>query len=162
MPQEIHLVRIESNEDFSFFAKLAFNQQVMGMNMGRVFTQEEADGYFSYILEYSRTAKNAGSYKVFSQDHAFIGIGSLWVRDDGTEVEYMVLPEFWNRGYATAIVRTLVEKAKQHPGIKALTALTDPANLPSQKVLTKNGFTFRETLPVEEDGSTVNVYHLTL
>ena len=162
MTPKIRLEKIEKQDDFSYFSALAFNQQVMVMNMGRVFTEEEADAVFSYMLEYGQTQKNAGSYKVFSQDDAFIGIGSLWVREDGTEAEYMVLPEYWNQGYATAIVASLIEKAREHPSVKSLTALVDPANIPSQKVLAKNGFTYEKTLPVEEDNSTVAVYRLSL
>ena len=162
MKPVIYFEKIESRDDFPFFAQLAFHQQVMVMNMGRVFTEEEADAVFSYILEYGQAQENAGSYKVFSQDNAFIGIGSLWVREDGAEIEYMVLPEFWNQGYATAIVASLIEKARLHPGVTELTALVDPANLPSQKVLTKNGFAYEKVLPVEEDNSTVAVYRLSL
>ena len=84
---------IASQEDFAYFSRLAFNEDVMVPNMGRVFTQEEAEGYFAWLLEANRTCPESGCYKVFAgEDPAFIGLGSLWVREDGAEIDYMVLP----------------------------------------------------------------------
>ncbi len=161
MEKRICLERIEDKEDFLYFAKLVFNEDVMNMNMGRVFTANEADGYFSYVLEYNRANENAGCYKVFSVDQrVFIGIGILWAREDGTEIEYMVLPEFWQQGYATEIVAMLIEIAKQNPIVHKISGMMDPENVPSQKVLIKNGFIFEKTFHVEEDDSVVEVYSL--
>ena len=153
------LTRMESYADFPSFSKLVFNEPVMTMNMGRVFTQEEAEGYFAYIMDYTKSHSSSGCYQVFlAQD--FIGICFLWVREDGAEVEYMLLPEYWNHGYATEIVRLLLELAKQHPQVHKVSGITDPDNLPSQKVLTKNGFVFEASRAVEEDHSTVAVYSI--
>ena len=41
-----------------------------------------------------------------------------------------------------------------------VSGITDPDNLPSQKVLTKNGFVFEASRAVEEDHSTVAVYSI--
>lgn len=159
MEKKIILERIRTKDEFKYFAQLAFNEEVMKMNMGRVFTQEEAEEYFHNILEYNDNYKNAGTYKVFSEkDTTFIGIASLWIRKDGTEIEYMVLPEYWGHGYATEIVKILVEIAKQTPTIKKVYGLITPANIPSKKVLTKNGFAFEQTFDVEEDNSVVEIY----
>ena len=51
----------------------------------------------------------------------------------------MLLPEYWNHGYAMEIVGHLLALARQHPQVQKVSGLTDPDNLPSQKVLTKNG-----------------------
>ena len=96
MSEPITLERIASQEDFAYFSRLAFNEDVMVPNMGRVFTQEEAEGYFAWLLEANRTCPESGCYKVFAgEDPAFIGLGSLWVREDGAEIDYMVLPDYW-------------------------------------------------------------------
>lgn len=161
MNQRIRLERIETEKEFPWFAQLVFNEEVMKMNMGRVFTQDEAEGYFSYVLEYNHANQNAGTYKVYlAENDAFIGICSLWVREDGTDVEYMVLPEYWNQGYATQIVKRLIDTARQHPGVSKISGFTDPANVPSKKVLLKNGFAFEKMLDVEEDNSVVEVYSI--
>ncbi len=153
------LTRMESQADFPDFAKLVFNEPVMKMNMGRVFTQEEAEGYFAYIMDYTKSHDSSSCYKVYLAQN-FIGICFLWLRDDGAEVEYMLLPEYWNHGYATEIVGLLLELARQHPQVHKVSGITDPDNLPSQKVLTKNGFVFEASRAVEEDHSTVAVYSI--
>ena len=153
------LTRMESQADFSDFAKLVFDEPVMKMNMGRVFTQEEAEGYFAYIMDYTKLHSSSGCYKVFLV-RDFIGICFLWVRDGEAEVEYMLLPEHWNHGYATEIVGHLLALAKRHPQVQKVSGLTDPDNLPSQRVLIKNGFTFERNMPVEEDGSTAAIFSI--
>ena len=50
MSEPITLERIASQEDFAYFSRLAFNEDVMVPNMGRVFTQEEAEGYFAWLI----------------------------------------------------------------------------------------------------------------
>ena len=42
--------RIESEGDVAAFSRLVFNEQVMQMDMGRVFTPEEAEGCFAFLL----------------------------------------------------------------------------------------------------------------
>jgi RimJ/RimL family protein N-acetyltransferase len=159
MEKRIKLERIGNEDEFTYFAQLAFNEEVMKMNMGRVFTQDEAEEYFSYILEFNTANKNAGTYKVFCEnDTIFIGIGSLWAKEDSTEIEYMVLPEYWGQGYATEIVKSLIEIAKQTSTIKKVIGLVGPFNIPSKKVLTKNGFTFERTYDVEEHNTVVEIY----
>lgn len=161
MKRQIRLERIDNAKDFAYFAQLAFNEEVMNMNMGRIFTQDEAEGYFSYILEYNHANQNAGTYKVFlEENNTFIGIGSLWVREDGTEVEYMVLPKYWKNGYATEIVKMLIEIARQHQNVSKISGLIDPVNVASKKVLLKNSFAYERTLDVEEDKSVVEIYSI--
>ena len=141
MSEPITLERIASQEDFAYFSRLAFNEDVMVPNMGRVFTQEEAEGYFAWLLEANRTCPESGCYKVFAgEDPAFIGLGSLWVREDGAEIDYMVLPDYWNRGYATEGVAALCRWALAQPGVTGIEAETAPDNAASQRVLEKLGF----------------------
>ena len=45
---------MEFQSHYTDFAKLVFNEFVMNMNMGRVFTQEEAADYFTYIMDYTK------------------------------------------------------------------------------------------------------------
>ena len=130
----------------------------MAMNMGRVFTQEEAEGYFSYILTYRQSHPYSGTHKVLKKSGGeFLGIASIWEYEDCAEVEYMLLPEYWNQGYATEIVGLLERKAADLPDIPMLKGITDPDNVPSQRVLLKNGFAFSKA-ETAADGSTVHIY----
>lgn len=51
---------------------------------------------------------------MFAND-AFIGVGALYCRPEGAEIECMLLPEFWNRGRATEIVSELLKVRAESP-----------------------------------------------
>lgn len=60
---------------------------------------------------------------------------------DGTvEIGYGLLPEYWNRGYATEAVRAMTLWAAKQPGVRRIEAETEPANSASQRVLEKAGY----------------------
>ena len=160
MGNQIRLSKIHRQEDYAYFSQLVFNEQVMKMNMGRVFTEEEAKGFFSFLLEYNSANEQGGAHLVYTPDGVFLGIGNLWVRDGTGEIEYMILPQFWGKGYATEVAGTLVGLARKVPGVKIIRGMTDPENIASIHVLLKNGFEFEKTMRVEEDGSVVAVYSL--
>jgi RimJ/RimL family protein N-acetyltransferase len=71
-------------------------------------------------------------------------------RRGAVEIGYEILPQYQNNGYATEAVRALLAWAFGHPSVRAVTALTLPGASASQRVLSKNGFVFRE---VEETAS---------
>lgn len=62
--------------------------------------------------------------------------------NDAGEVEigYGTYPQFQGRGYMTEIVGGIVEWARTQPGVKAIIASTDKANVASYTVLMKNTF----------------------
>lgn len=122
------------------------------MNMGRTFTPEEAEAYLAFILRYNRKNPDTGKYLMFAND-AFIGVGALYCRSDGAEIEYMLLPEFWNRGYATEIVSELLKVARGKPEIHQIRAMMDPKNAASRRVLIKNGFVYEKTEHIAEDNT---------
>lgn len=162
MESRIRLEPFMSETEYPYFAGLVFNEAVMNMNMGRVFTAEEAEGYYANILEYNRANDHSGTYKVFlRRDGSYIGLCSLWVKGDAAEVEYMVLPEYWGKGFAAEMVACLTEAAKQIPSVTKVSGLVDPENAASKSVLTKNGFVYEKNLDVEENQSAVEVLSLT-
>lgn len=58
--------------------------------------------------------------------------------------------ELWNRGVATNALKLFIEEITEKLGLKSLGAFTYSANIPSVKVLEKNGFTLEEEFT--EDG----------
>ena len=131
------------------------------MDMGRAFTPEEAETYFAFILRYNRENPDTGTYLVFAND-AFIGVGALYCRPEGAEIEYMLLPEFWNRGYATEIVSELLKAARGKPEIHQIRAMMDPKNAASRRVLIKNGFVYEKTEHISEDNTDAGIYSIQL
>lgn len=89
---------------------------------------------------------------MFAND-AFIGIGALYCRPEGAEIECMLLPEFWNRGHATEIVSELLKVARGKPEIHQIRAMMDPKNAASRRVLIKNSFVYETTEHIAEDNT---------
>jgi ribosomal-protein-alanine N-acetyltransferase len=58
---------------------------------------------------------------------------------DEVEVGYGFLPEYWGRGLATEIARACIRIGFDQLGLPSLVAITTPANLASQRVMTKAG-----------------------
>lgn len=160
----LKLEKYERN-DFHYFSSLVFNENVMNMNMGRIFTKEEAEEYFDFMINNSRKYEFAGYYKVFKECNSeFLGTAALSLNEDylGAEIEFMLLPDYWGKGYGTEIVGCLLEFVKKHPGIKEITAITKQNNIGSRNVLLKNGFAYHSVLKVEEEDRLAEIYKMIL
>jgi len=76
-------------------------------------------------------------------NRTLIGNGGILLaegRTDTAVLGYSVLEEFWNRGYATEAVGTLIPVIFSLPGITRIIATTYPELGASIRVLEKNGF----------------------
>ena len=57
-----------SENDIVLYKSLVFNEETMGMNLGRPFTEEEAAFFFQAVLEQNAEGDEYGFYKVFIGD----------------------------------------------------------------------------------------------
>ena len=57
-----------------------------------------------------------------------------------SEIGYMILPEYSGKGIATEAVKLLVAYGFDDMKMHSIEAIIDPENIPSAKVLEKNGF----------------------
>lgn len=154
MKSRIYFEKFITREDFKFFLKLASNEKVMKMNYGRVFTLEESVNYYSKMLENNKVNEAFGAFKVFERGtKAFLGMGALILNEDLTEaeVEYLLLPEFWHRGYGTEIVKNLLEQTGVLDTLQQVVATIDPNNIASKKILVRNGFKSQRLYKVDDD-----------
>jgi len=104
-----------SEKDEALYSTLVFNEQTMKMNLGRVFTGEEAAMFFQMVTEYNASHAESGFYKALlrrADQDEFIGMGAItWNDDDSAyEIEYMLLPDYWHQGYGTALVDQLLKR----------------------------------------------------
>ena len=142
--------------DKPLYELLAFDEQAMGMNYGRVFTEDEAEFLFAAMLDANEKEGPFGYYKVFDGGE-FIGMGALAEAEDGgAEIEYVLLPRFWGRGLGTELARALVEMAEE-AGAERLAAITDPANERSRRILRGLGFGLVKSY-INEDGDPAELY----
>lgn len=130
-----------TNEDFEKYFGLVSDESVMAQITERAIPIDEAKVNYQKLLERNGRHELFGSYKVF--DDEYIGLGHVTVSEDNpdeAEIGYMLLPNYWNKGYGTLIAGDLIELA-QRTNVKKLTAVIDPNNIPSRKILLKHGFT---------------------
>ncbi|GCD10554.1 GNAT family N-acetyltransferase [Clostridium tagluense] len=160
MANRIYFKKFLCEDDFQYFLKLVFNEKIMVMNYGRVFLLEEAKKCYKRLLEDNKKNEGFGSFKVFEMNtNVFIGSGALVISDDLTEaeVEYMILPEYWGKGYGSEIVRELLNKAEETKSIQRVTAITDPNNIGSKKILLSNDFVSCKIYEID-DGSPAEMF----
>jgi RimJ/RimL family protein N-acetyltransferase len=79
-------------------------------------------------------------------DGQFIGRGGLKSHQiDGKDViglAYTVMPDYWNRGFATEIAEASLDVGFGHLGFPEIDSWTLPVNLASQRVMEKLGFRY--------------------
>ena len=81
------------------------------------------------------------------------------VNDNFTEVEveYSLLPEYWGKGYGSEIAENLLKKVEETKGMQRATAIIDPNNIASKKIVLKNGFTSCKLYEID-DGSPAEMF----
>ncbi len=135
MKPRIYLEKLLA-QDFESFYALTGNEKVMAMITERALSKEEALKKFNYFLQNNELHKSFGSFKVLEVGSSrLLGFSKLG---------YMLLPEYWGRGYGNEIAEHLLEVAKLDPDLKRVNAITDPDNIASRKILLKNGFVSEE------------------
>ncbi|MBZ9623800.1 GNAT family N-acetyltransferase [Clostridium sp. FP2] len=160
MTNRIYFKKFLSEDDFQYFLNLVLNEKIMVMNYGRVFLLEEAKKCYKRLLENNKRHKDFGHFKVFeTATNIFIGSGALSINDDFTEaeVEYLLLPEYWGKGYGSEIVGELLNKAEGTKSIQQVTAITDPNNIGSKKILLNNDFVSCKIYEID-DGSLAEMF----
>jgi RimJ/RimL family protein N-acetyltransferase len=164
MNNQMYFEKFSSEDDFEYFFKLVSNEKIMTMNFGRVFTLEEAKKYYEKVLSINEKHKDLGQFKVLEGiTHNFIGLGAIVANEDVTEVEieYLLLPDYWGKRYGSSIAETLVSMASGVKSIKKVTAIADPNNIGSKKILLKNGFVSSKVYEID-DGSLAEMFIKTI
>ena len=157
-------LELYAKDDKALYDTLVFNEEAMRMNYGRTFTEAEADLLFSAMLE-TNAEGPFGFYKVLVSEadgETYIGMGALNRNEEGAfEIEYMLLPEYWNRGYGTALVETLLRTAKASGLSRTVEAITDLDNTFSKRILQNAGFALVKRY-TNDDGEPAELYRKAL
>lgn len=139
---EILLLKFQE-DDFDRYYSLVSNDDVMAQITERTFPFDEAKLSFQKLINRNKKYDKFGSYKIYDYlSETFVGLGHLTFNEEQSseaEIGYMLLPEYWGQGYGSATARNLVAMAKQLD-LKVLTAIIDPDNIPSRKILSNLGF----------------------
>jgi putative acetyltransferase len=93
-----------------------------------------------------------------SEDDLVVGeIGGAVITPGIVEIGYAVVRSGWGRGYATAAVRALVERARAVTGLDRIIAHAPLDRPASGRVLEKAGFTFTGEQTDEHEGTPIRV-----
>jgi RimJ/RimL family protein N-acetyltransferase len=109
--------------------------------------QDDKDGVGGFLkaAEAGADAGPFGSYRIDDADGAAVGtIGFYGPPDEEGRVTigYGLVPGARGAGYATEAVAGVIAFCRLREDVSAVLADTDRDNIPSQRVLTKNGFVF--------------------
>lgn len=123
-------------------------------------SREESDRFLQENLDLYTRNPARGRWAVVDRRDTSVLIGSLgiisWDQPDRIQIGYVLLAEFWGRGYATELVNAGKRYAFEKAGVTLLYGVTETPNTASQQVLLKNGFVFQETCL--EGGKPIHVY----
>ena len=75
-----------------------------------------------------------------------MGVTGFAYDGETAELGYLLLPEYFNKGYATESLRAVIDWAWKECGIRQFKAVVTRGNIGSEKVLSKCGLTHTDTL----------------
>ena len=120
------------------------------------YTEKDAEEWLKMVTDNDTIT---GIYRAIVCDGKLIGSISVEKKDDDAEIGYMLLNEYSNKGIGTEAVRQVCSIAFKILSLEHITANVFQPNIASIRVLLKNGFKYKGTIPnaVIKDG---NVYDL--
>jgi ribosomal-protein-alanine N-acetyltransferase len=165
-PEEVILstVRLElrrwnSTDRAALFEILGDAEVMRFVAKGRPFTKAETDQFIA-VAEIFERENGFARWKVIEDASGDIvgscGFGRIATTGE-IEFGYIFARRVWNIGYATEIGRAVVEYGFKKLGFREIIALTAMANINSQRVLVKLGFSKRGVESIDGDLSLVFV-----
>lgn len=138
------ILRDWKEEDIPVFTELNRDERVMEFFLNKLTYQETIDFYNRIQTEFS--TRGYGLYAVETkEDHAFIGyVGLHAVTFDvdfapAIEIGWRLLPETWDKGYASEAASACLQYAKNILGLKEIYSFTSLPNKRSERVMQKIG-----------------------
>jgi ribosomal-protein-alanine N-acetyltransferase len=137
------LVRPFTVEDADSFFQINSNEQVMRY-IRPVKSRQNSNVFLTENILHYEAYPGAGRWAVVEKSsNSIIGMFSLLFLEQGTaklHIGYALLPDYWNKGYATVLLKAGTARFLEgHPN-EILYAITRKENIASEKVLLKCGF----------------------
>ncbi len=146
--------------DSELFFQVNGNPDVMQF-IRPVKNQKESDAFLQENLNFYQDGSCLGRFAVFAKDGGrFLGTFSFLylAGENDFHLGYALLPEAWNQGFATELVRSGIVHFFDLTDKPAIFAITIAENIASQKVLLKAGFHYKG--PVEENGKVIELFYI--
>ena len=134
----------------------AVDRRFLSDRLPNPFTEKDAEEWLKMVTNNDAIT---GIYRAIVYDGKLIGSISVEKKDDDAEIGYMLLNEYSNKGIGTEAVKQICPIAFMVLSLEQIIANIFQPNIASMRVLQKNGFIYKGTIPnaVIKDG---NVYDL--
>ena len=121
------------------------------------YTEKDAEEWLKMVTDNDEIN---GIYRSIVCDGKLIGSISVEKKDDDAEIGYMILNDYSNNGIGTEAVRQICSIAFKVLSLEQITANVFQPNIASIRVLQKNGFKHKGTLPnaVAKDGNDYDLF----
>lgn len=134
-----------------------FQNLCVGMNDTRV-TRWLSSSRQIHVMDvavwFSAAEKRGMHWIIFEREEKyFIGYVGISYVAEGSELSYWVLPEFWNQGYITEALQTVLSWCKEVKEVYPVRAEVSIENKPSERVLLKLGFNYEYNSEFRKDGN---------
>jgi len=135
-------------EDYNYYCSVFSNEQVMKYAFFDCMRDEkELHKGFSEAIELNQAEYSRREYDfaVFIEDgRKFIGTSLILISYRGNiqlngEIGYFLLPEYWGKGYATEVARTMAQYCFENLNLHRVTASCNINNPNSEHVMKKLG-----------------------
>ena len=134
----------------------AVDRHYLSDRLPNPYTEKDAEEWLKMVTDNDEIT---GIHRAIVCDGKPIGSISVEKKDDDAEIGYMILNEYSNKGIGTEAVKQICPIAFKVLSLEQITANVFHPNIASMRVLLKNGFKYKGTIPnaVVKDG---NVYDL--
>jgi len=131
-------------ENLDVFVEFFSNEGFIRFSVGD-FTRERVADFGNKVIRWDQEGLPSQFVVIVRETNTPIGYCGFFHHDvdDWPEVEigYRLLPEFWNKGYATEAARSVRDCGFSKWKLERLTSLIHPDNAASRRVAEKNGMT---------------------
>lgn len=150
---ELLILRELEEGDLENLYSLIGHPEVMRFSIAGPYTKQETKEFIQKCRKSYRD-KGAGLYGVILKEQrtfiGYCGFSFLNIRgEEEVEIGYYLLPEYWNRGFATDASRAVRDLGLKKHGYKRLISLIDRRNTASKRVAEKTGMIPERTVMYE-------------
>lgn len=147
--ERLELIEIDHQYDQDYFDIMSQEKVMKYYGMESLNNREEAARIidtFQTLFEKSRGLRWGIILKESQEFIGTVGLNNLKTRDKKAELGYELHPKKWQQGYTTEAVQAILTYAFEELQLFRMGAITFPANIASNHLLEKIGFTLEGKL----------------
>ena len=130
-----------TSQDLPAYLSMITNDEIMKYITKKGLTIKGGTERFEFVMDQTNRHPDFGYFFAYrKEDNALLGLIKLVeFEDDDYELGYALFPSYWGQKYASEMVKHFVLYSRHH-SLPKLTAIVDPENPVSIKLLANQGF----------------------